>query len=188
MIVLGVDTSTMTGSVALIDGERLLGEITLNIKETHESRLMRTIDLLFNNTKMTPAEVDLYTIGVGPGSFTGLRIGIATVKALAQSSDKPLVGVSSLLALAYNFLNAESFLCPLLDARKGEVYSALFRFEGLRLIRFLTDMVAAPDEILNTVKEITNEESVLFWGSGSDRKSTRLNSSHIPLSRMPSSA
>ncbi len=166
MKILGVDTSTMTGSAAIVEDNHVLAELTLNINETHESRLLRTIDTVFQYAGLTPRDIDLFAVGVGPGSFTGLRIGVATLKALAQASGKPLVGVSSLAAAALRYTNAGAYLCPLIDARKKEVFTALFRYQALELIRCLPDQVVSPESFLAEVKSFVVTGPVLFWGSG----------------------
>lgn len=127
MKILGIDTSTSIGSVALIDGEHIVAEHTLNIVQAHSSRLMPAIDTVLKWGDITAAELDGCAVGTGPGSFTGIRIGIATIKSLCYALDKPIVGVSTLEAIAYNLRWNEGLICPILDARRNEVYGAIFR-------------------------------------------------------------
>ena len=127
MKILGIDTSTPIGSVALINGEHLVAEHTLNIVQAHSSRLMPAIDTVLKWGDITAAELDGCAVGTGPGSFTGIRIGIATIKSLCYALDKPIVGVSTLEAIAYNLRWNEGLICPILDARRNEVYGAIFR-------------------------------------------------------------
>ena len=127
MKILGIDTSTPIGSVALIDGEHIVAEHTLNIVQAHSSRLMPAIDTVLKWGDITAAELDGCAVGTGPGSFTGIRIGIATIKSLCYALDKPIVGVSTLEAIAYNLRWNEGLICPILDARRNEVYGAIFR-------------------------------------------------------------
>ena len=127
MKILGIDTSTPIGSVALIDGEHIVAEHTLNIVQAHSSRLMPAIDTVLKWGDITAAELDGCAVGTGPGSFTGIRIGIATIKSLCYALDKPIVGVSTLEAIAYNLRWNEGLICPILDARRNEVYGATFR-------------------------------------------------------------
>ena len=127
MKILGIDTSTPIGSVALIDGESLVAEHTLNIVKAHSSRLMPAIDTVLKWGDITAEELDGCVVGIGPGSFTGIRIGIATIKSLCYALDKPIVGVSTLEAIAYNLRWTEGLICPLLDARRNESYGAIFR-------------------------------------------------------------
>ena len=127
MKILGIDTSTPIGSVALIDGESLVAEHTLNIVKAHSSRLMPAIDTVLKWGDITADELDGCAVGIGPGSFTGIRIGIATIKSLCYALDKPIVGVSTLEAIAYNLRWTEGLICPILDARQNESYGAIFR-------------------------------------------------------------
>ena len=127
MKILGIDTSTPIGSVALIDGESLVAEHTLNIVKAHSSRLMPAIDTVLKWGDITADELDGCAVGIGPGSFTGIRIGIATIKSLCYALDKPIIGVSTLEAIAYNLRWTEGLICPILDARRNESYGAIFR-------------------------------------------------------------
>lgn len=161
MIILGIETSTMTGSVAIIRGESLVAEFTLNTKTTHTERLLSAIDFVLQSAFMTIHDVDGIAVASGPGSFTGLRIGVTTAKSLAYSIQKPVVGISSLDALASQFLHSERLICPILDARKKEVYTAFYRNEGASVQRLSDYAVIAPEKLLT---EIT--EPVLFLGDG----------------------
>ena len=127
MKILGIDTSTPIGSVALIDGESLVAEHTLNIVKAHSSQLMPAIDTVLKWGDITADELDGCAVGIGPGSFTGIRIGIATIKSLCYALDKPIIGVSTLEAIAYNLRWTEGLICPILDARRNESYGAIFR-------------------------------------------------------------
>lgn len=162
MKVLGINTSTTFGSVGLVDTDRVMGEYSLNIPITHSERLMTCIDRLLTDARVRLDEVEGFSIALGPGSFTGLRIGISTVKGLAFATNLPVVGVSTLEALALNVLNATSKVCPILDARKKEVYAALFRTDpSYRMKRLTPDMVTSPQAL---VEEI--DGPVIFLGDG----------------------
>ena len=127
MKILGVDTSTPIGSVGLIDGERFVAEHTLSIVKAHSSRLMPAIDQILKWADLTVQDLDACAVGIGPGSFTGIRIGVGTIKSLCYAVKKPIIGVSTLEAIAYNLRYTDKLICPILDARKDEVYGALFR-------------------------------------------------------------
>ena len=127
MKILGIDTSTPIGSVAVIDGDNLVAEHTLNIVQAHSSRLMPAIDGILKWSDITADTLDGCAVGIGPGSFTGIRIGVATIKSLCYALDKPIVGVSTLEAIAHNLRWTNSIICPLLDARRSEVYGAIFQ-------------------------------------------------------------
>lgn len=127
MRILAVDTTTPSGSVALLDNERLLGEFCLESPETHSARLFRAIDALLEAAGLGVGEVDGFAVASGPGSFTGIRIGLGAVKSLAFASGKPVAPVSTLLALAMKpAAEGARLVCPLLDAKKEEIYAALF--------------------------------------------------------------
>jgi tRNA threonylcarbamoyladenosine biosynthesis protein TsaB len=126
--ILAVDTSSLTGSVALCLGERLIAESILNVRSTHSEKVLGQIDLLLREAGWQLADLDLLVAVTGPGSFTGLRIGVATVKGLAQVLERPVVGVSSLQMLAMNLPLCPAPICVFLDARKKEVYTQLFRW------------------------------------------------------------
>lgn len=128
MIVLGIESSTPAASVALVAETGLRGEITLNIGLTHSEQLLPLVDSLLGQTRTTLEEVEGIAVAGGPGSFTGLRIGMATAKGLAQGRKIPLVGIPTLLALAYTQEGSSHLVSPVMNARKNEVYTALFRF------------------------------------------------------------
>jgi len=127
MMVLGIETATKTGGIALLSDKGVIAEYTLNIEVTHSERLMATVDRVLSDTGITLADVDGFAVSIGPGSFTGLRIGVATVKALAFSTGRPVAAVPTLMALAWNIAAAAHPVCPLLDAKKKEVYAAVYR-------------------------------------------------------------
>lgn len=130
MLILGLESSTSYGSVALLDGGLLRAEYNLNIQRTHSERLMPALVRLLAEAGVEPGELDLIAVSVGPGSFTGVRIGVATAKGLAYALGKPLVAVGSLDALAYGASLGGSYVCPLIDARRGRVYTALYQCRG----------------------------------------------------------
>jgi tRNA threonylcarbamoyladenosine biosynthesis protein TsaB len=174
MLILALETSTLTGSVALVDavlpaGEsgpktRVIGEILLNLQSTHSERLMPSIHHLLEDASLKIGEIQGIALGLGPGSFTGLRIAVSTVKGLAYALRIPAVGVSTLEALAYNVPFASSSICPVLDARKKEVYAALFRpNDAGRIDRASEDWVISPEELCRRITAKT-----LFLGNGAE--------------------
>jgi len=136
MRLLAVDTSTPTEGVAALDGETARAVIHTTSAQTHARRLMSTVDSALTMAGMTIEDCDGFAVTVGPGSFTGLRIGISAVKGFALATNKPVVGVSTLEALAAGIPGLSGRICPLLDARKGQVYAALYQCggEGLEVI------------------------------------------------------
>ncbi|MBI2370383.1 MAG: tRNA (adenosine(37)-N6)-threonylcarbamoyltransferase complex dimerization subunit type 1 TsaB [Deltaproteobacteria bacterium] len=165
MRVLAVETATSAGSVALVEKGEVVAELFLRTEAAHAERLLPAIDRVLGLAGASPHSLDGLAVGVGPGSFTGLRIGISTVKGLAWSLGRPVVGIPTLEALACNALTSPLLLCPMLDARKAEVYAALYRvrrgpgdngLQELRGVRVLPPRAVAA--------EIT--EPTLFLGTG----------------------
>jgi tRNA threonylcarbamoyladenosine biosynthesis protein TsaB len=162
MKILAVETATLTGSVALVEDEHLLGEVTLEFPRKHSERLVPAIEFLLDLHKLKPQELDGLAVDIGPGSFTGLRVGLATMKGLAFSLNKPLVGVDSMEVMAQNLASATGLLAPVLDARKGQIFAALFRGQGKGLpVRVSEDWVLDPIELAGKISE-----PVLLFGEG----------------------
>jgi len=155
MVILGIETATMTGGLALIDEGKLIAEYTLNMKTTHSSRLMPALDWILKDVSLDKNQIDGIAVSIGPGSFTGLRIGLATAKGLALGLNIPLIGVPTLDALAHNVPYSVYQVCPVLDARKKEVYSALFQCENDVLVRKSTYQVISPADLANQIHEKT---------------------------------
>lgn len=130
MRILAVETATLAGSVALLDGDRIIGESLLDITLTHSERLMAMVDRLLEDCGWRATDVEGLAVSIGPGSFTGLRVGVATVKGLALALSIPVAAVPTLDGLASVLPFAGAPVCPLLDARKGEVYLSLYASSG----------------------------------------------------------
>lgn len=165
MNILGIETSTKTGGVAVVSEQGVVAQYTLNIEVTHSERLMATVDRVLGDTRINISQLDGFAVAIGPGSFTGLRIGIATVKGLAFATGKPVAAVPTLKALAWNLPHAAYPVCPLLDARKHEVYAALYAFDGSALKQVLSERVLPLSRLaeqLNGRTIFTGEASCLF--------------------------
>ncbi len=147
MRILAIETSTLAGGAALLDGDQLVGEYIVNARTTHSERLLSAIDRLLQDAGWTLGVLEGLAVAVGPGSFTGLRIGVSTVKGLAFSLKIPVAAVSTLEALAWVLPFARDPVCPVLDARKGEVYAALFHWDGESLLRDWEDQAFDPEEL-----------------------------------------
>ncbi len=141
MFVLGIETSTKTGSVAAVSDHGVIAQYSLNIEVTHSERLMSTVDRVLKDSGLEMLQFDGFAVAIGPGSFTGLRIGLATVKGLALATGKPVAAVPTLRALAWNTPFAAHPICPMLDARKNEVYAALYTFDGPDLVQTMPEAV-----------------------------------------------
>jgi tRNA threonylcarbamoyladenosine biosynthesis protein TsaB len=135
MRVLAVDTSTLAGGVALVDGARVVGESLLDVRTTHSERVMVAVDRVLADAGWPPGSLDGLAVTVGPGSFTGLRIGLAAVKGLALALGLPIAAVPTLDAMAAGLPWSMRPVCPVLDARKNEVYACLYRWDGLAMRR-----------------------------------------------------
>ncbi|MFC1851385.1 tRNA (adenosine(37)-N6)-threonylcarbamoyltransferase complex dimerization subunit type 1 TsaB [candidate division CSSED10-310 bacterium] len=164
MLILAIETATPWQSVALVDQTSLRGEINLATPSSHSASLMKTIDYLLQSLSLTINNVDLIAVSLGPGSFTGLRIGIATAKSLAYSLSCSLVGVPTLKALAVSarqIARDQDYILPLIDARRNEVYGCLYQLQAENIVQVESEKVAALDEFL-----APKEGKVLFCGAG----------------------
>ncbi|MCI0454096.1 MAG: tRNA (adenosine(37)-N6)-threonylcarbamoyltransferase complex dimerization subunit type 1 TsaB [Candidatus Dadabacteria bacterium] len=161
MRVLGIETSTSSGSVALIEDEKVIGQFFLNIGPAHSEKLLTMVDLLFKEVGIDKNEIEGIAVSIGPGSFTALRVGISTAKGLAFTLGIPVVGVSSLEVLSHNLLFTPFMICPMIDARKKEVYAALFRYSDSKLDRMSDDSINSHEKICERIAEKT-----IFIGNG----------------------
>jgi len=155
MFILGIETSTKTGSVAVVSEDGVIAQYSLNIEVTHSERLMATVDRVLRDTGISMPQIDGFAVAVGPGSFTGLRIGLSTVKGLALATGKPIAAVPTLLALAWNLPYAAHPVCPLLDARKNEVYAALYTSDGSAPLQVMPEAVISLSRLAEKIKEKT---------------------------------
>lgn len=166
MKILSLDSSARVATVALCEDGRLLAEYTVNNGNTHSETLLPMIETMLRHFGATVDDVDLFACSSGPGSFTGVRIGASTIKGLAFAKGKPCVGVSTLEALAENLAGTVGLICPVMNARRAQVYTALFRSDGQTLTRLLPDAamsIAELDEQLAAYGE-----PVAFCGDGYD--------------------
>jgi len=164
MIILSLDSTEITATAALTDGKRLLGQTVLTVGNTHSETLLPAIENLMKSTGLTYDRVELFACAAGPGSFTGVRIGAATVKGLAFGRNVPCVGVSALEALAYNLIGFDGILCPVMDARRSQLYNALFRCRNGILERLTPDRTIAASELAEELKGYN--EAILVNGGG----------------------
>ena len=168
MTILAIDTSTLVSSVALAEQGRLLAELTLQTKKTHSEHLMPHIADILDKAGKIRSDLTAIAVSIGPGSFTGLRIGLATAKALAYTLHLPLAGVPTMAALAFGCYAPGLTLAPMLDAQKGNVYFALYRWEEGTFQELTTPAVAAVETVLERLSQadtpvvILGEAAVLF--------------------------
>lgn len=168
MKVLALDSSGLVASVALVEkgamGGTLLAEYTVNYRKTHSQTLLPMLDEIVKMTELSLETVDAIAVAAGPGSFTGLRIGSATAKGLGLALDKPLVAVPTLDALAFNLWGQEGLVCPLMDARREQVYTGIYEFQDGRLKCLVSSMAADIREIAGRLCAMNRD--VTFLGDG----------------------
>jgi tRNA threonylcarbamoyladenosine biosynthesis protein TsaB len=157
MPILGIETSTPAGSIALLTEQDKAGEYVFNFRQTYTSKLMPAIDEILKSASLNARDLTGISVSSGPGSFTGLRIGVATAKGLAQGLDIPVVGIPTLDGLAFNLFPCRDLICTILDARREELYCTFYR-AGQRLGEY---MVCPPPTLLKTIKS-----KVIFVGDG----------------------
>ena len=164
MKILALDSSGIVASVAIMEDNNLLAEYTVNYKKTHSQTLLPMLDEVVKMTEMDLNTVDAIAVAAGPGSFTGLRIGSATAKGLGLALQKPLIEVPTVDALAYNLYDIKGLICPIMDARRSQVYTGIYRFEEHRLVPLENQWAAAITELLEKLNELG--EPVTFLGDG----------------------
>ncbi len=164
MKILSVDTSSNVASVAITDDEKLICEITVNTKKTHSQTLMPMIDSALKQSELEISDIDLIVSANGPGSFTGLRIGVSAVKGIAHAANIPVVGVSILEAMAYNLAFCEYIISPIMDARRNQVYNALYEWENDELAEIEEPRALSIEELTKELLEM--DKKVVFLGDG----------------------
>ena len=166
--ILGFDTSAKAASVALSENGKLISEFYLDSGFTHSETVLPMAKAVLDAARITPADVDLFAVNCGPGSFTGLRIGLAAVKALGMSIEKPCAAVSTLEALAYNMQSAGGVICAAMDARCNQVYTAFFESDGTEIIRLCEDRAVSTDVLFEDIKKLYSEkgEKITLVGDG----------------------
>jgi tRNA threonylcarbamoyladenosine biosynthesis protein TsaB len=162
MKILAVDTSTNVASAAILEDDVIIGEYNCNKGKTHSQRLMPMVQHLLETTGLTAGDMDAFAASIGPGSFTGLRIGVTTVKAMAFAAEKPVISVHTLDALAYNIPMLDSLVCPMIDARNNQVFTAIYRFIEDKLERLTDYMGVHIGELAQQLKGM--EGKVVFLG------------------------
>lgn len=159
MIILAISTSSSNASVSLLEDDKLIKELNISDQRTHSEKLMPLIEELFKTTNLQLSQVNLIACDIGPGSFTGIRIGVASVKAMAEAKEIPVVGVSSLEALAYN-VRGFDYICSIIDARNNQVYSAIFN----KNYELISDYFA--DNINNLTSIFKQYKNMAYVGDG----------------------
>ena len=170
--ILGIDTSTTIGSIGLLVNQEPIAEHTLDITQTHSSRLMPAIKTVLEWGNLNIRDIDAFAVATGPGSFTGIRIAVTTAKSICYAIKKPILAISTLEAIAYNLRYVNQLICPILDARRDQVYTAIFQ-GGRDLIRQTEDLCIPLAEFLNRLDDI-GKNPVVFAGNGLQRYSENI--------------
>lgn len=172
MLILGIDSSTEMAGISLLDNDKIIAEINLALYRRHSERLLPNISHLFQELDYNIKEVDGIAVTIGPGSYTGLRIALSTVKGFAQALKIPVVGISTLEALSYNYRNVSGLLVPIIDARRERVYTALFdnylKEDKFNKKRIWDDTTLSLEELTAKLKLIDsiNKKKIFFMGNG----------------------
>ena len=164
MKILGLDSSGLVASVAIAEDDNLLGEYTVNYKKTHSQTLLPMLDEIVKMTDMNLDTIDAIAVAGGPGSFTGLRIGSATAKGLGLALKKPLIHIPTVDGLAYNLCYTDRIICPIMDARRNQVYTGIYQMDGDKLQVLEAQMAVEIDELAK--KLCTYGKPVIFLGDG----------------------
>lgn len=164
MRILALDSSGLVASVAIVEEDNLLAEYTTNLKKTHSETLLPMIDALFSFTGTDLSEIDAIAVSCGPGSFTGLRIGSATAKGLGMARNIPLIPVPSLEGMAYHFTESSRLICPMMDARRKQVYSGIYSFDGGKFTVVSKETAGPVSDLAERINALGQE--VIFLGDG----------------------
>lgn len=164
MKILAIDSSGLVASVAILDEDQLIAEYTVNYKKTHSQTLLPMLEEVKKMIDLDLASIDALAIAGGPGSFTGLRIGSATVKGLGLALNKPIIHVPTLEGLAYNLYGTENLVCPIMDARRNQVYTGIYRFDEEKLVSIEKQCAIGIEELLEKLNQL--KEKVILLGDG----------------------
>lgn len=166
MKILSVDTSATAASVAISDENKLIGEYFINTNLTHSQTLIPMIEQVLINTKTKIDEIDCIAVNSGPGSFTGVRIGVAAVKGLAFANNTPCISVSTLCSMAYNMIGKSCTVCSVMDARCSQVYNALFKVSNNKVTRLCDDRAFSMSDLKSEITQI--DDNIVIVGDGAN--------------------
>ena len=164
MRILALDSSGLVATVALLEGDQTIAEYTVNYKKTHSQTLLPMLDEIVKMTEFDLSTIDAIAVAGGPGSFTGLRIGAATAKGLGLALDKPLIPIRTVDGLAYNLNGSSGRICPIMDARRNQVYTGLYRFKNDDFQVVEEQMAVSIDDLVKKLNQYG--EKVTFLGDG----------------------
>lgn len=183
MLILAFESSATAASAALLQDGRLLSQVSQCSKLTHSRTLLPMAEDMLKNTELSLSDVDLFAVAHGPGSFTGIRIGVSMVKGLSWASGKPCVGVSTLEAMAWHGLAAGGIVCPVMDARRNQVYNALFEIRDGRPVRLTEDRPIALPELIEEL--LARNVPVFLVGDGTELCAKAFAAASLPFAAAP---
>lgn len=163
-MILAIDSSSIVSSVAIVKEDTLIAEYTINVKKTSSQTLLPMIDEIFRMTGMDKKEIKAIAVTSGPGSFTGLRIGAATAKGLALALGVDIISVPTVEAMAYNYNYCNKLICPIMDARRNQVYTGIYQCEDEQLEEIMPQCAISIDELMERLLEL--KQKVVFIGDG----------------------
>ena len=166
MKILALDCSAGPASVAVLEDGKIIASSFVNVKLTHSQTLLPMVESTLASARLSVSDIDALAINNGPGSFPGIRIGISAVKGIAAPTKKPCVPVSTLLSVAYGFLNNDCIICAVMDARCNQVYNALFRVKDKKVERLCEDRAVSVDEVQKELKELAAPVIIAGDGAG----------------------
>ena len=169
MKILSLDASANSASVCIYDAveDKIIGDFYINTKLTHSQTLVPMIDALLNSAKLSLSDIDFFAVNTGPGSFTGIRIGVSVIKGMAMALNKPCVSVSTLHSMAYNFIDSgDVVVCACMDARRNQVYNALFEIKNGIVDRVCEDRAISVEALFEELSSI--DKSVILVGDGAE--------------------
>ena len=183
MLILAFESSAKAASAALCRDGHLVSQYSQCIGLTHSRTLLPMAEDMLKNAELSIGDVDVFAVAHGPGSFTGIRIGVSTVKGLAWASDKPCIGVSTLEAMAWHGVSAGGYVCPVMDARRSQVYNAIFKIEGGRPVRMTADRPISLEDLASELREF--DSPVFLVGDGAAITAAYLGGNNIAYRAAP---
>lgn len=165
-MILGIDSSAISAGCALVENDKIIAEEFLNTKHTHSETLLPMVKSMLQSAGVRLNDVEAVAVSAGPGSFTGLRIGISCVKGMCAGAEKPCIAVSTLDAIAHNFIGVDGIICACMDARRKQVYNAIFRSESGAIERLCGDRAISAKELSDEISSFS--EKIIFAGDGAE--------------------
>ena len=185
MLTLSFESSAIAASVCLTEGTRLIAQSTQCSNLTHSRTLLPMAEDMLKNCDFSMKDIDAFAVACGPGSFTGIRIGIATVKGLGWALNKPCIGISTLLGMAYNGTERGGYICCCMDARRNQIYNALFEIKNGKPARITDDRPIGINELISEIRNLALPSPVLLLGDGADLTAKAFQAASLPFDTAP---